>query len=279
MASRARSTTAPDLFDATTADRFLRCFGVLLQGVAAQPGQPIGELPLLAEAERHQILTDWNDTGFAYPDSCLHELFEAQAARTPGAVALVGAAGERWTYAELDGARPASGAPPAVARRRAGGAGRRLPGPLARPGGGAARGAQGRRRVRAARPGLPAGAPGLPAGGHRRARAAHRDAARCRACPSARAASLVWTLRELDGGSRMARGVSPGQPGLRDLHLGLDGPAQGCGDRAPQRRGLRALGAAGLLARGAGRRPRRDLDLLRPLGLRAVRAALPGAAG
>src|SRR6185369_1078071 len=55
-------------------------------------------------AERRQLLVEWNDAGDLPPsDVCLHQLFEAQAARSPDAVALVdGPSGERWTYRELD---------------------------------------------------------------------------------------------------------------------------------------------------------------------------------
>ena len=98
---------------------------------------------------------------------CLHELIEAQAARTPDAVARRVTASEQLTYRELD--RRASrlarhlrrlGVGPEVAGRRGGGA-------LARAGGGAARRAQGRRRLRAARPRLPGRAAGLHGGGRR----------------------------------------------------------------------------------------------------------------
>ena len=49
------------------------------------------DLPLLTAAERRQLLVEWNGTGRrAYPRTALCiELFEAQAARTPDAVAVV----------------------------------------------------------------------------------------------------------------------------------------------------------------------------------------------
>src|SRR5438874_2695543 len=61
----------------------------------------VWEVELLGDEERRQ-LTEWNRTDTPYPaDRCLHELFQEQAARTPGAEAVV-CAGERVTYRELN---------------------------------------------------------------------------------------------------------------------------------------------------------------------------------
>jgi amino acid adenylation domain-containing protein len=94
----------PDLFDASTAARILDRFSVLLGGLASAAGRPLSELPLLPEAERHQLEREWNDTRAAFPQgSSLHGEFAAQAARTPAAMALVWDGG-RLTYRELDAA-------------------------------------------------------------------------------------------------------------------------------------------------------------------------------
>jgi amino acid adenylation domain-containing protein len=46
--------------------------------------------PTLTAAERHKILVEWNNTATAYPkDQCIHHLFEAQAERTPDAIAVI----------------------------------------------------------------------------------------------------------------------------------------------------------------------------------------------
>jgi amino acid adenylation domain-containing protein len=90
-----------DLFDSSTAERLLARFQMLLEAAVEDPGRPVTHLPLLLPAERRQILEDWNKTGEAPVSGvCLHELFAAQVARTPEAVALVHRTG-RWTYAEL----------------------------------------------------------------------------------------------------------------------------------------------------------------------------------
>lgn len=92
-----------DLFDEATIERMLGHFRVLLEGIVADPEQPLSKLPLLAEAERRQLLVEWNDTSTEYPrDQTVQQLFEAQAAETPEAVAVV-FEGEGLTYAELNG--------------------------------------------------------------------------------------------------------------------------------------------------------------------------------
>jgi amino acid adenylation domain-containing protein len=58
---------------------------------------------LLGEAERNQLLVEWNRTAAPYPaDRCIHELFEEQARRTPDAVAVVHE-DQAITYEELNG--------------------------------------------------------------------------------------------------------------------------------------------------------------------------------
>src|SRR5260370_22920270 len=76
-------------------------FETLLQGIAADPTQRVSELPLLTQAERSQLLAEWNDTVARIPDACIHELFEAQVERSPNAVAVVFRT-HQLTYAELN---------------------------------------------------------------------------------------------------------------------------------------------------------------------------------
>src|SRR5439155_164962 len=74
----------------------------LLEGIASDPGQCLGALPLLTPVEREQLVVDWNATATDYPrDRCLPQLFEEQVARTPDAVAAVFEE-EEWTYRELN---------------------------------------------------------------------------------------------------------------------------------------------------------------------------------
>ncbi len=93
---------ATALFDPGAIARMLGHFQTLLEGIVAEPDRHIAELPLLTEAERHQLLVEWNDTGADYPqDACIHTLFEAQVERTPDAVAVIHD-GQEFTYRELN---------------------------------------------------------------------------------------------------------------------------------------------------------------------------------
>ena len=91
-----------DLFDAATIERLAGHFQNLLAGLVADPEQSVSRLPLLSEAERYQLLVEWNRTEAPFPAHlCAHHLFEQQAAQTPDAVAVV--CGDRaLTYRELD---------------------------------------------------------------------------------------------------------------------------------------------------------------------------------
>ncbi|HVG10832.1 MAG TPA: non-ribosomal peptide synthase/polyketide synthase, partial [Thermoanaerobaculia bacterium] len=88
------------LFDLATGDRLLSRFATLLAAAAAEPERSFWDLPLLAESERRQLV-DWNRSEPDPSAVCLHQLFEEQARRTPGAEALVFGSG-RLTYADLD---------------------------------------------------------------------------------------------------------------------------------------------------------------------------------
>ncbi|MCY9850839.1 hypothetical protein, partial [Pectobacterium jejuense] len=72
-----------------TVRRYLGYWQALLRGMADNADQPVRSLPMLPEAERRQVLVEFNQTRADSPDEvCLHALFEAQAARHQDAVAL-----------------------------------------------------------------------------------------------------------------------------------------------------------------------------------------------
>ncbi|MCV3216659.1 amino acid adenylation domain-containing protein [Plectonema radiosum NIES-515] len=90
-----------DLFDADAITRMAGHFQTLLWGIVNNQEKSISELPLLTEAERYQLLVEWNNTQAEYPQTCLHQLFEAQVEQIPDAVAVVFGE-EKLTYKELN---------------------------------------------------------------------------------------------------------------------------------------------------------------------------------
>ncbi|MCX5387050.1 non-ribosomal peptide synthetase [Streptomyces sp. NBC_00083] len=95
-----------DRYLPATAEHFAARFVTLLAEIAADPARPAGALPLLAPAERQAVLAEGNDTALAYdPADGVVRRFEAQAARTPLAVAVRAAGpagGEQLDYGTLD---------------------------------------------------------------------------------------------------------------------------------------------------------------------------------
>ncbi|MBP6749572.1 MAG: amino acid adenylation domain-containing protein, partial [Xanthomonadaceae bacterium] len=93
---------ATALFDADTAVRVRDCWLRLLRAMVEESERPVSELTMLDDRERRRVLENWNDTAREFPrDGRVHEIFEAQAERTPNATALVGE-GVTLDYAELN---------------------------------------------------------------------------------------------------------------------------------------------------------------------------------
>ncbi|NEP60335.1 MAG: amino acid adenylation domain-containing protein, partial [Symploca sp. SIO2G7] len=91
-----------DLFDKSTINGMVGHFHSLLAGIVNNPEQRLSQLPLLTEAEKYQLLVEWNDTQIEYPqDQCFHQLFEAQGSQSPDAVAVV-FKDQQLTYRELN---------------------------------------------------------------------------------------------------------------------------------------------------------------------------------
>ncbi|MFC5752657.1 non-ribosomal peptide synthetase, partial [Actinomadura rugatobispora] len=91
----------PDMFDAATAQALAGRLTRVLAQMAADPEVRVGDLEVLGEAERHQVLVEWNDTARPLPDVSVAGLFERRAAESPDAVAVVSGDVE-LTYAELN---------------------------------------------------------------------------------------------------------------------------------------------------------------------------------
>lgn len=91
-----------ELFESTTVERFMGHLGNLLVGMVAEPETTLERLNFIGPDELRQLLVDWNATETALPDAtCIHQLIEAQARKTPGAIAAV-CQDRQLTYAELN---------------------------------------------------------------------------------------------------------------------------------------------------------------------------------
>ncbi|MGZ3459436.1 MAG: condensation domain-containing protein, partial [Archangium sp.] len=71
-------------FDAATIEQLMNQWAAALENVIVRPERRLSEISLLTPEERQRVLVEWNATSVDYPkDSCIHALFEAQAARRP----------------------------------------------------------------------------------------------------------------------------------------------------------------------------------------------------
>ena len=74
----------------------------LITALESAPDTAMRQIGVLPEAERRQVLYDWNATRASYPqDCCIHELFEDQVAARPDAPAVV-YNGRTLSYDELN---------------------------------------------------------------------------------------------------------------------------------------------------------------------------------
>ena len=89
------------LFEAGTIDRMLNHYKVLLRGMLENPQEPLWRLPILSEAEKKQVLVDWNQTAVDTPKKCLHELIEEQVKLWPDRIAVV-SDDRKLTYREFN---------------------------------------------------------------------------------------------------------------------------------------------------------------------------------
>jgi len=91
-----------DLFEAGTIGRMLKHYETILEGIVADPGQRLSQLPLLTPTERRQLLVDWSESGPDYvSDLSLNHLFEAQVEERPEAIAVICEDGQ-LSYQELN---------------------------------------------------------------------------------------------------------------------------------------------------------------------------------
>jgi len=91
---------AEDLFDRVTVEALARRLSRLLGQAVADPGRRVSGLEVLTAGER-RALAGWNRTGRAVPAVTVAGLVERQAARVPGALAVLAGDGE-LSYGELN---------------------------------------------------------------------------------------------------------------------------------------------------------------------------------
>lgn len=90
-----------DLYDQDTVELMARRFTMLLERVAADPDAPVSQIDVLFPDERRRLLSEWNDSAAVVPVGSMADLFEAQAAVSPSATALVHRQ-TRLSFAELN---------------------------------------------------------------------------------------------------------------------------------------------------------------------------------
>lgn len=91
-----------ELFESATVERLAGHLGNLLAGMTAEPQTTLERLPLLGLVELQKLLVEWNATGTELPKAAsIHQLIEAQAQKTPEAVAAI-CRDRQLTYAELN---------------------------------------------------------------------------------------------------------------------------------------------------------------------------------
>ncbi len=93
---------AGDVDPAMIAAMVDRALEVLAGALDRAPDTPAGNLDVLPPAERTRLLAASDGGPADPPKRLLHELFQAQAARDPDAVAVVGDGGTTLSYGELD---------------------------------------------------------------------------------------------------------------------------------------------------------------------------------
>src|ERR1041385_8034136 len=92
---------ATGLYEKSTIERYMGYWRRMLEGMVSGSERIVDCIDLLPESERRQLLHEWNRTEAAYPQKCIHELFEDQVRRSAEAVA-VEFEGQKLTYGDLN---------------------------------------------------------------------------------------------------------------------------------------------------------------------------------
>ncbi|HEX6076506.1 MAG TPA: amino acid adenylation domain-containing protein [Micromonosporaceae bacterium] len=90
-----------ELFDQDRVARLVRHVSGVLESAVCDPRIPVGELELMSETERRQVLRDWNPRPVREDGTLLHELVAERAGEAPNHVAMRFQSAE-LRYGELD---------------------------------------------------------------------------------------------------------------------------------------------------------------------------------
>lgn len=90
-----------NLFSPDTIERLSNHFQVVLEAMANDLDRTIAQLPLLTQAEQHQLLVEWRSPSVQYPQIPIYEYIEAHAVRNPDGIA-VRFEEQLLTYAQLN---------------------------------------------------------------------------------------------------------------------------------------------------------------------------------
>ncbi len=89
-------------FERSTIQRSVQHLRTILESMTSCLDQHLLDLPFLTEAEKHQLLVEWNDSALLYDDGiCAHEQFEFHASRTPDTIAAI-FGDQHLSYAQLN---------------------------------------------------------------------------------------------------------------------------------------------------------------------------------
>ncbi|WP_412676924.1 amino acid adenylation domain-containing protein [Bacillus siamensis] len=92
----------PGQFEKDTIEQITRHYTGILNGLVEQPEMTLSSVPMLSETERHQLLTECNDTKTPYPHKeTVSRWFEKQAAQRPDHPAVI-FGNEQYTYRQLN---------------------------------------------------------------------------------------------------------------------------------------------------------------------------------
>src|SRR5262249_37403115 len=91
-----------DLYEGETIRRMARHYERLVEEVVGDADRRIGEIELMNEVEKRQIIEWWGRAKIEYErEMCIHQLFEEQTGRSPEAIAVV-CKGKQISYRELN---------------------------------------------------------------------------------------------------------------------------------------------------------------------------------